>query len=104
MIDASVQHDYVSEREARMFLPFLLLPPPARLVLAGCRVRGRRRRARSRLARRARRIVGIALDPDQIAVARSSAQERGSSGWTMRSGTGALFTGSPSRCCGCTSC
>jgi len=87
IIEASVQHDYVGEREARTFLPFLLphLRPGLSILDVGCGVGA----ITLDLARSAHpaRIVGIDVDPVQIAVAHSSAQERGITTATFQVGS-----------------
>jgi SAM-dependent methyltransferase len=75
VIDESVQHGYVGERDARTFLPFLLphLRAGMDVLDAGCGVGS----IALDLAPRVGRIVGIDRDAGQIAAARGSAAERG---------------------------
>jgi SAM-dependent methyltransferase len=77
VIDPSVQPGYVGSRDARTFLPFLLphLRPGMDILDAGCGVGA----IALDLARtiEPRRIVGIDVDGDQVAAARSTASECG---------------------------
>jgi ubiquinone/menaquinone biosynthesis C-methylase UbiE len=76
VIDESVQHRYVANRDARTFLPFLLpyLRPGLAVLDAGCGVGSIALDLAPTVA--PGRMVGIDVDPGQIEVARRSAAER----------------------------
>ncbi len=77
VIDASVQPGYIRNRDAHTFLPFLLphLHPGMEILDAGCGIGAIALDLAATY--RPRRIVGIDVDPDQIATARKWAAERG---------------------------
>ena len=76
VIDESVQHGYVGNRDARTFLPFLLphLRPGMEVLDAGCGVGSIALDLASAIA--PGRITGIDADPGQIEAARSAADAR----------------------------
>lgn len=87
IIDASVQHDYVGERDARTFLPFVMphLRPGLSILDVGCGVGAIALDLAGSVD--PARIVGIDLDPVQIGVARTTARERGIEGAAFEVGS-----------------
>jgi ubiquinone/menaquinone biosynthesis C-methylase UbiE len=77
VIDESVQHGYVGDRDARTFLPFLVphLRQGLDVLDAGCGVGSIALDVAPTVA--PGRVAGIDVDPGQIEAARQSAAERG---------------------------
>ncbi len=87
VIDASVQHGYVGNRDARTFLPFLLehLRPGLDVLDVGCGVGSIALDLAPTIA--PGRIVGVDRDAGQIDAARRSADERGLHNAEFRTGS-----------------
>jgi ubiquinone/menaquinone biosynthesis C-methylase UbiE len=87
VIDESVQHGYVGERDARTFLPFLLphLEPGLDVLDAGCGVGAIALDIAPAIA--PGRITGIDADAGQIEAARQSAAERGAENADFETGS-----------------
>lgn len=87
VIDESVQHGYVAERNARTFLPFLLphLRSGLDVLDVGCGVGSLALDIAPTIA--PARVVGIDRDGAQIEAARAAAAERGIENATFETGT-----------------
>jgi ubiquinone/menaquinone biosynthesis C-methylase UbiE len=87
VIDESVQHGYVRDRDAATFLPFLLphLGPAIDVLDAGCGLGSIALDVAPRIA--PGRITGIDMDAGQIEVARQAARDRSIENAEFRTGS-----------------
>lgn len=87
VIDASVQHGYVAERDVATFLPFLAphLKPGVDVVDVGCGVGAIALDVAARVA--PGRVLGVDADAEQIETARASAAERGAANASFEVGS-----------------